>query len=37
MRLITLGSRLNIIIETSCAVPVAAIFEGKIDVQGKKV
>jgi len=29
--------RLNIIIEPSCAVPVAAIFEGKIDVQGKKV
>ena len=29
--------RMNIIIEASCAVPVAAIFEGKVDVKGKKV
>lgn len=29
--------RMNIIIEPSCAVPVAAIFEQKIDVQNKKV
>tara|TARA_R110000868_G_scaffold304437_16_gene565263 strand:- start:40267 stop:41220 length:954 start_codon:yes stop_codon:yes gene_type:complete len=29
--------RLNIIIEPSCAVPIAAIFEGKVDVIGKKV
>lgn len=29
--------RLNIIIEPSCAVPVAAIFENKIAVEGKKV
>lgn len=29
--------RMNIIIEPSCAVPVAAIFENKIDVIGKKV
>lgn len=29
--------RLNIIIEASCAVPVAAVFDGKIDVKGKKV
>lgn len=29
--------RMNIIIEPSCAVPVAAIFENKIDVAGKKV
>ncbi len=29
--------RMNIIIEPSCAVPVAAIFDGKIDVKGKKV
>lgn len=29
--------RLNIIIEPSCAVPVAAIFEKKVDVVGKKV
>lgn len=29
--------RMNIIIEPSCAVPVAAIFEGKIDVKNKKV
>lgn len=29
--------RMNIIIEPSAAVPVAAIFDNKIDVQGKKV
>lgn len=29
--------RLNIIIEASCAVPVAAVFDGKVDVKGKKV
>lgn len=29
--------RMNMIIEPSCAVPIAAIFEGKIDVRGKKV
>ncbi len=29
--------RMNIIIEPSCAVPVAAIFEGKVNVKGKKV
>lgn len=29
--------RLNIIIEASCAVPVAAVFDGKIDVKRKKV
>lgn len=29
--------RMNMIIEPSCAVPVAAIFEGKVDVRGKKV
>ena len=29
--------RMNMIIEPSCAVPVAAIFEGKVDVKGKKV
>ncbi len=29
--------RMNIIIEPSCAVPVAAVFENKIDVKGKKV
>lgn len=29
--------RLNIIIEPSCAVPMAAVFEGKIDVAGKKI
>lgn len=29
--------RLNIIIEPSCAVPMAAVFEGKVDVAGKKV
>ena len=28
--------RMNIIIEPSCAVPIAAIFEGKVDVKGKK-
>lgn len=28
--------RMNIIIEPSCAVPVAAIFDGKIDLKGKK-
>ncbi|MEX2477834.1 MAG: pyridoxal-phosphate dependent enzyme [Gracilimonas sp.] len=29
--------RLNMIIEASCAVPVAAVFDGNIDVKGKKV
>ncbi|MCG8373940.1 MAG: pyridoxal-phosphate dependent enzyme, partial [Balneolales bacterium] len=29
--------RLNIIIEASCAVPVAAVLENKVDVKGKKV
>ncbi|MGN8225903.1 pyridoxal-phosphate dependent enzyme [Gracilimonas sp. BCB1] len=29
--------RLNMVIEASCAVPVAAVFEQKIDVKGKKV
>ncbi|MFD2532685.1 threonine ammonia-lyase [Gracilimonas halophila] len=29
--------RLNMIIEASCAVPVAAVFDGKVDVKGKKV
>jgi threonine dehydratase len=29
--------RLNMIIEASCAVPVAAVFDGKIDVKNKKV
>lgn len=29
--------RMNIIIEPSCAVPVAAVFEHKVDVKGKKV
>ena len=29
--------RMKIIIEPSCAVPVAAIFEGKVDVSNKKV
>lgn len=29
--------RMNIIIEASCAVPIAALFEKKIDVQNKKV
>ncbi|MEX2363155.1 MAG: pyridoxal-phosphate dependent enzyme, partial [Balneolaceae bacterium] len=29
--------RLNMIIEPSCAVPIAAVFDGKIDVTGKKV
>jgi threonine dehydratase len=29
--------RMNMIIEPSCAVPIAAIFEGKVDVRGKKV
>ncbi|MBO6793816.1 MAG: pyridoxal-phosphate dependent enzyme [Balneolaceae bacterium] len=28
--------RMNMIIEPSCAVPIAAIFEGKVDVKGKK-
>ncbi len=28
--------RMNIIIEASCAVPLAAIFENKIDISGKK-
>ena len=28
--------RLNMIIEASCAVPVAAVFDGKVDVKGKK-
>lgn len=29
--------RMKIIIEPSCAVPVAAVFEGKVDVTNKKV
>ncbi|MEX0724069.1 MAG: pyridoxal-phosphate dependent enzyme [Gracilimonas sp.] len=29
--------RLNMIIEASCAVPVAAVFDGNVDVKGKKV
>jgi len=29
--------RMNMIIESSCAVPVAAVFDGKVDVKGKKV
>lgn len=29
--------RLNMIIEASCAVPVAAVFDSKVDVKGKKV
>lgn len=29
--------RLNMIIEASCAVPVAAVFDEKVDVKGKKV
>ncbi|MCP9290332.1 pyridoxal-phosphate dependent enzyme [Gracilimonas sediminicola] len=29
--------RMNMIIEASCAVPVAAVFDGKVDVKGKKV
>ncbi|WP_428236361.1 pyridoxal-phosphate dependent enzyme [Gracilimonas sp.] len=29
--------RMNMIIEASCAVPVAAVFDGKVDVNGKKV
>ena len=29
--------RMNIIIEPSCAVPVAALFENKVGAQGKKV
>lgn len=29
--------RLNMVIEASCAVPVAAVFDGKVDVRGKKV
>ncbi|MFN1833625.1 pyridoxal-phosphate dependent enzyme [Balneola sp. MJW-20] len=29
--------RMKIIIEPSCAVPVAAVFEKKLDVQGKKI
>ncbi|MBD3615251.1 MAG: pyridoxal-phosphate dependent enzyme [Gracilimonas sp.] len=29
--------RLNMIIEASCAVPVAAVFDGKVEVKGKKV
>ncbi len=29
--------RMNMIIETSCAVPVSAVFDKKIDVKGKKV
>lgn len=33
----TIWERMNIIIETSCAVPVAAILEKKIDISGKKV
>lgn len=33
----TIWERMNIIIETSCAVPVAAILEKKIDIAGLKV
>lgn len=33
----TIWERMNIIIETSCAVPVAAILEKKIDISGQKV
>jgi threonine dehydratase len=33
----TIWERMNIIIEASCSVPVAAILENKIDVTGKKV
>lgn len=29
--------RMNMIIETSCAVPVSAVFDEKLDVKGKKV
>ncbi len=29
--------RMNMIIETSCAVPVSAVFDGKLDVKGKKI
>ena len=29
--------RLNMIIEASCAVPVAAVFDGKTEVKGKKI
>lgn len=29
--------RMNMIIETSCAVPVSAVFDEKVDVKGKKV
>lgn len=29
--------RMNIIIEPSCAVPIAAVFENKVDVKGKSV
>lgn len=29
--------RLNMIIEASCAVPVAAVFDEKVDIKGKKV
>jgi threonine dehydratase len=33
----TIWERMNIIIETSCSVPVAAILEKKIDITGRKV
>jgi len=33
----TIWERMNIIIEASCAVPVAAILENKIDISGKKI
>ena len=36
-RLQQLQGRLKIVIEPSCAVPFAAIREGKVDVRGKKV
>lgn len=29
--------RMNMIIEASCAVPVSAVFDGKLDVKGKKI
>lgn len=33
----TVWERMNIIIEASCSVPVAAILENKIDISGKKI
>lgn len=33
----TIWERMNIIIETSCSVPVAAILGNKIDISGKKI